>query len=223
MVTALPSQPAAIDAVIFDYNGVIGLQPTASMWGELAELAGWRADRLVHFQTAFWSAREPYDSGDSDDTDFWTAVLGRRPGPELLIRLRTVDTALWTRTDHRVVALLHQVRQADLPMVLLSNAPHSVGDALDDSDWRPLMTDALYSARLGMNKPHPDTYRNALAATGVRDPVRVLFIDDRADNCHAAAELGLRTLHYTGIPADVERHLALRTATADTPARQLIS
>ncbi|MEV6254297.1 HAD family phosphatase [Nocardia sp. NPDC051911] len=214
MITALPHQSVELDAVIFDYNGVIGLQPTVPMWSELAELAGWHADQLELFQNVFWSAREPYDSGDFDDADFWTTVLGHRPDPELLTQLRAVDTALWTRTDDRVVALLHHARRADLPMVLLSNAPHPVGDALDASDWRTLMTDALYSARLGMNKPHPDTYRNALAATGVRDPSRVLFVDDRADNCQAAASLGLRTLHYTGSPTDIEAHLRVTTIAA---------
>ncbi|WP_036507024.1 HAD family hydrolase [Nocardia aobensis] len=216
MVSPLSHSPADIDAVIFDYNGVIGLQPTTPMWSDLAELAGWRTDDLTHFQTTFWSAREPYDSGEFDDTDFWAAVLGRRPEPVLLTRLREVDTALWTRTDHRVVTLLQQARRAGLPMVLLSNAPHPVGDALDASEWRGLMTDALYSARLGMNKPHPDTYRNALAATGIHDPSRVMFIDDRPDNCEAAAQLGLRTLHYTGSPAELEKHL-------DFPAGRLIS
>lgn len=214
MVSALSHSSTDLDAVIFDYNGVIGLQPTTRMWSGLAELAGWRTEDLTHFQTAFWSAREPYDSGEFDDTDFWTAVLGRRPEPVLLTRLRAVDTALWTRTDHRVVGLLHRARQADLPMVLLSNAPHPVGDALDASDWRGLMTDALYSARLGMNKPHLDTYRNALAATGVGDPGRVMFIDDRPDNCEAAARLGLRTLHYTGSPADIERQLGTKSVAA---------
>ncbi|RDI43248.1 HAD-IA family hydrolase [Nocardia mexicana] len=213
MVIALSHQPAELDAVIFDYNGVIGLQPTLPQWIGLADLARWHPHRLERFQTAFWSARESYDSGESGDADFWTEVLGRRPTPELLTRLRAVDTTLWTRTDDRVVALLHRARRADLPMVLLSNAPHPVSDALDASDWRPLMTDALYSARLGMNKPHLDTYRNALAATGVRDPGRVLFVDDRADNCRAAAHLGLRTLHYTGTPADIEHHLRLTTVT----------
>ncbi|MGW0178300.1 HAD-IA family hydrolase [Nocardia sp. NPDC003345] len=208
----MTNQPTPPDAVIFDYNGVIGLQPTAPGWAGLAALARWDADRRGPFQDAFWSAREPYDSGDSDDSVFWTAVLGHCPELELLTRLRITDTALWTRTDDRVVALLHRVRQLGLPMVLLSNAPHPVSDALDDSDWRPLMTEALYSARLGMNKPHPGTYLNALAATGVSDPGRVLFIDDRADNCRAAADLGLRTLHYTGLPERIGAHFGLDAA-----------
>ncbi|MGW4774811.1 hypothetical protein ACWEO2_43140, partial [Nocardia sp. NPDC004278] len=114
VVTALPHQPAELDAVIFDYNGVIGLQPTVPMWSRLAELAGWHADQLGLFMNAFWSAREPYDSGEFDDTEFWTTVLGHRPEPELLTRLRAVDTTLWTRTDERVVALLHHARRADL-------------------------------------------------------------------------------------------------------------
>ncbi|MFD8535128.1 HAD family hydrolase [Streptomyces rubrogriseus] len=47
-------------------------------------------------------------------------------------------------------------------------------------------------------------------ATGVRDPQRVLFVDDRADNCHTARRLGLRTLHYISRPADL-------TATLQSP------
>lgn len=196
-----------LDAVIFDFNGVIGLQPTVPMWRELAELAGLHADDIDLFQNTFWSAREPYDSGEFDDADFWTAVLGRCPQVTQLARLRAVDTALWTHTDDRVVAVLHRIHQAGLPMVLLSNAPHPVSDALDAADWRGILSDALYSARLGLNKPHPDTYRKALAATGVQDPGRVLFVDDRADNCQAAAQLGLQVLHYTGTPTDIEARL----------------
>ncbi|WP_280229670.1 HAD-IA family hydrolase [Nocardia cyriacigeorgica] len=196
-------QQTALDAVIFDYNGVIGRQPTPDMWGELAELAGWPADRHTGFQSAFWSAREPYDSGSFDDAGFWSAVLGHRPAPAQLVRLRAVDAAMWTHTDNRVVELLYRIRRTGLPIVLLSNAPHPVSEALDAAAWRALMDDALYSCRLGMNKPHPDTYRKALAATGAGDPAAVLFIDDRADNCAAAAQVGLRTLHYTGSPMEI--------------------
>ncbi|THC47373.1 hypothetical protein E7X58_28115 [Streptomyces sp. A1499] len=52
-------------------------------------------------------------------------------------------------------------------------------------------------------EPDPAVYQHAMNATGTADPHRVLFVDDRADNCHAAGRLGLRTLHYTGRPADL--------------------
>lgn len=135
-------------------------------------------------------------------------MLGHHPGPRWLRTLRDADTAMWTRTDPRVLDILYRARAAGLPMVLLSNAPAHLSDVLDDTDWRrELMTDALYSARLGLCKPDPAAYEHALAATGVTDPGRVLFVDDREDNCRAAAELGLRTLHYTGQPTHLERQL----------------
>ncbi|MFF7899687.1 HAD-IA family hydrolase [Streptomyces sp. NPDC088817] len=199
---------AALDAVILDYNGVIGLQPTRSQWLRLARTASWPEDDLTGFQRAFWSAREPYDAGQLSDMAYWAKILGAHPGPRLLRELRAADTDMWTATDDRVLDVLHRTHQAGLPMVLLSNAPHHLSDVLDTTDWcRHLITRALYSARLETCKPASDAYRHALAATGASDPQRVLFIDDRADNCHAARSLGLRALHYTGQPETLETAL----------------
>ena len=202
----------ALDAVILDYNGVIGLQPIADQWCHLADLAN-RSDDIASFQNAFWSAREAYDAGQLSDLAYWARVLGYHPGPRMLRELRAADTAMWTRVDHRVVSVLRRAHQLGLPMVLLSNAPHPLSDVLDTHDWcRELMTRALYSARLQVCKPAPAAYRQALDATGAADPQRVLFVDDRADNCRAAARLGLRTLHYTGQSADLQAALLPRTS-----------
>lgn len=135
-------------------------------------------------------------------------MLGHHPGARWLRTLLAADTAMWTRTDPRVLDILYRARAAGLPMVLLSNAPAHLSDVLDATNWRrDLMSDALYSARLGLCKPDSAAYEHALAATGVADPGRVLFVDDREDNCRTAAELGLRALHYAGQPADLEHQL----------------
>ncbi|MGW4021578.1 HAD-IA family hydrolase [Streptomyces sp. NPDC005009] len=93
---------------------------------------------------------------------------------------------------------MHHTHDSGLPLVLLSNAPRHLSDVLDRHDWRRLMTHAFCSARLQVCKPDPAAYQHAMNATGAADPDRVLFVDDRADNCHAARRLGLRTLLYTG-------------------------
>jgi putative hydrolase of the HAD superfamily len=197
-----------VDAVILDYNGVIGRQPTLGQWQHFARLAGWPDGDLASLQHAFWNAREPYDAGQLSDLAYWAKVLGYHPGPRLLRELRTADTAMWTHTDPHVLDILYRARTVGLPMVLLSNAPHFLSDVLDATDWRrALMTDAVYSARVGVCKPDPAAYERALGVTGVADPGHVLFVDDREDNCRAAAEMGLRTLHYTGQPADLEQQL----------------
>ncbi|MGX4693763.1 HAD family hydrolase [Streptomyces sp. JNUCC 63] len=210
-MTITPETPD-LDAVILDYNGVIGLQPEAKQWQHLAHLAAWPDNDIATFQSAFWSAREAYDAGQLSDLAFWARVLGQHPGPRMLRELRAADTAMWTTTDDDVLAVLRHAHRSGLPMVLLSNAPHPLSDVLDTTDWcRELMTRALYSARLEACKPDPVTYQHALEATGASDPRRVLFIDDRADNCRAAQDLGLRTLHYTGRSADLAAALVHRT------------
>ncbi|MFK0120081.1 HAD family hydrolase [Streptomyces sp. NPDC090994] len=198
-----------LDAVILDYNGVIGLQPTTSQWHRLARTALWPEDDLPAFQHAFWNARTAYDAGRLSDLAYWAQVLGHHPGARRLRELRDADTDMWTAADHRVVEILHRAHRAGLPLVLLSNAPGHLGDVLDRQDWRPLMTQALYSARLQVCKPDPAAYQHAMDTSGAADPQRVLFVDDRADNCHTARRLGLRTLHYTARPADLAAALHL--------------
>ncbi|BBC30755.1 hypothetical protein SGFS_020490 [Streptomyces graminofaciens] len=214
-MTTTSLTPTGVDALIIDYNGVIGKQPTSLMWTRLADIAEWPNRQLDSFQDACWAPRNAYDAGELSDLAYWSKVLGHHPGPRWLRTLRAADTAMWIRTDERVLDILRRARATALPMVLLSNAPHFLSDVLDATDWRrELMTDALYSARLGLCKPDRAVYEHALAATGIADPARVLFIDDRADNCQAAAELGLRALHYTGQPADLEEQLLPADPTA---------
>ncbi|MFI6019102.1 HAD family hydrolase [Streptomyces sp. NPDC051287] len=211
-MTHTSDSPTGVDALILDYNGVLGTQPTTSMWTHLADLAEWPGRHLPSFQDAFWAPRNAYDAGELSDLAYWAKVLGHHPGPRWLRTLRAADTAMWLRTDPHVLDTLHRARRARarLPMVLLSNAPAHLSDTLDATAWRrELMTDALYSARLGRCKPDPAAYEQALAATGVPDPRRVLFVDDRADNCQAAARLGLRTLHYTGSAGALREALAV--------------
>ncbi|KUO04579.1 HAD family hydrolase [Streptomyces caeruleatus] len=207
-MTTPATSPTAVDAVIIDYNGVIGRQPSTLMWRCLAALAEWPADQLDSFRDAFWAPREAYDAGELSDLAYWAKVLGHHPSPRWLRTLIAADTAMWTGTDPFVLDTLYLARAEGLPMVLLSNAPAHLSNVLNATDWRrELMDDALYSARLGLCKPDPAAYEHALAATGVDDPSRVLFVDDREDNCQAAAELGLRTLHYTGQLADLAQEL----------------
>ncbi|WP_369174319.1 HAD family hydrolase [Streptomyces sp. R28] len=207
-MTRTSASPTGVDAVILDYNGVLGRQPAPAMWTRLADLAEWPHRHIPSFQDAFWTPRNAYDAGELSDLAYWAKVLGHHPGPRWLRTLIAADTAMWTRTDPFVLDALYGARATGLPMVLLSNAPAHLSTVLDATDWRrELIDDALYSARLGLCKPDPAAYEQALAATGVDDPSRVLFVDDREDNCQAAAELGLRTLHYTGQLADLQQQL----------------
>ncbi|MGW3308187.1 HAD-IA family hydrolase [Streptomyces sp. NPDC001073] len=204
--------PSPFEAVILDHNGVTGVQPDIGQWEHLAALAGWPAARLSEFQELFWRRREAYDAGAVSTPEFWTGMVrGARPLNDAFVEeLSAMDVSMWIRTDPAVLDALYATRSAwNVPMVMLSNAPLCVADALDRSPWRrDLMSAAVFSARLGLTKPDRGAYEAALEAAGGPDPRRTLFVDDRRDNCDAAAALGLATLHYQGDAADLARRLS---------------
>ncbi|MFD4574736.1 HAD family hydrolase [Streptomyces sp. NPDC058417] len=201
-----------LDAVILDYNGVIGRQPGPAQWNRLAELAGWHPHETRAFQQAFWQQREPYDQGIATTHTFWSPLLrnGRTApaGSTLLAALGRADIDMWTTTDPAVLELLRTAHTTGLRLVLLSNAPEPLANALDDAEWcATLFSRTVYSARIGVNKPDRRAYEAALEAAGVPHPARTLFVDDRLDNVEAAEQLGLQALHYTGDPAALARRI----------------
>ena len=58
---------------------------------------------------------------------------------------------------------------------------------------------------MGTAKPDPAIYMQTAEALKTA-PRNILFIDDRAENIAAAAELGMQTVHYT-THADFEREM----------------
>ncbi|SNT34028.1 HAD-IA family hydrolase [Actinacidiphila glaucinigra] len=202
---------SAFEAFVFDYNGVIGVQPPPEAWERLAQLAGWPADRTPQFMQAFWARRSGYDAGVITSAQFWSSGLVLRTDRtfgDLLPELIATDTAMWTEVDPAVIHLLRAAHRAGARLTLLSNAPHTVADAIDVAEWScSLMSRTIYSARIGLNKPHRGAYEAALAAAGWPDPASTLFIDDRSENCAAAAQLGIQTLHYTGKLGELAQHL----------------
>jgi FMN hydrolase / 5-amino-6-(5-phospho-D-ribitylamino)uracil phosphatase len=105
-------------------------------------------------------------------------------------------------------ALVTELHARGVEMHALSNYPR----------WYELIEDAVrlsrfvawtfVSCRTGLRKPDPRAFRFALAALGLRAP-EVVFVDDRADNCRVAADLGLVALHFRSADA-LEPDLAAR-------------
>jgi putative hydrolase of the HAD superfamily len=215
-VTAIDIEtPRPYDAIILDYNGVIGQMPTKEDWARLAQLCGWPAERVSAFQKAFWANRDAYDEGRITTGQFWSPLLraaGRRGSALLLSELEAADMAMWSVPDDGVLVLLRRLQQEQgVPMVLLSNAPAPLAEVLDRTAWRAeLMQQSVYSAHIGCNKPAPRAYQAALVAAGSPHPGRTLFVDDREANCAAAAALGMATHHFRGDLAALAAALRLQ-------------
>jgi putative hydrolase of the HAD superfamily len=67
-----------------------------------------------------------------------------------------------------------------------------------------LIDGAVYSSEIDWTKPHPGAFRAAMAALGISDPGRCVFVGDRPwDDIHGAKSLGMRgvLLPNSDVPA----------------------
>ena len=94
-----------------------------------------------------------------------------------------------------MVAFIHDLRAAGIPIAILTNNVREFRDA-----WWPLMDfatvfDAIVdSHEVGMRKPNPAIYHHTMDLIGAV-PARTAFLDDLLANVHAASALGMHGVH----------------------------
>ncbi len=113
-----------------------------------------------------------------------------------------------THADPDAVPLLEALRARGIRVGVLSNTlwPRTHHEAVFERDGLLHLIDgAVYSSELPVGKPHLDAFQAALAAVGVADPSRAVFVGDRAwDDVHGAQQAGMRAIlvPHSAIPDD---------------------
>lgn len=183
-----------ITHLLVDYGEVMSKPQPVQALQDLAHLAGMPADELG---PRYWQYRPAYDRGQTPN-DYWSTVLRRTLASEdpLLAELVATDVRGWLHLNSPTLRVLFDSTLAGIHLALLSNAPHPQADALDGCSWARLFAHRLYSCRLGIAKPDPSIFEQALDTIGAT-PEQTLFIDDQPANTRAAGRLGLRTLTFS--------------------------
>jgi HAD superfamily hydrolase (TIGR01509 family) len=91
--------------------------------------------------------------------------------------------------------LLEDLRARGVPMHALSNYPRWY--ALIERELRlsRYLSWTFVSCKTGVRKPQREAYAIAAGHLGV-SPERCIFVDDRKDNCDAAAAFGMRAIEF---------------------------
>jgi len=185
--------------IVFDYGEVISTRTAA-----LPTLASMLGASVERFDEAYWTARDPYDRGQSD-LDYWRSIgdaLGVSVSPSLAAALTEVDTEGWLQPDPESLALLDEL--SDLPLALLSNAPSSFGRAVEEQGWAENFRHLVFSGDLGVAKPDPEIWA-ALARRLETTPENCVFFDDRQSNIDGALAAGMGGMLWLGaVPAREE-------------------
>lgn len=191
-----------IDAVLFDFGGVITAFSPFTALGELGAEAG--VDPAVVLEHLIGPYHEDTDHafhrmerGEISAADWFMATLPVMA--ELGIELDISKLAGMFRTlgIHDVVVERIGALKADgyLTAIVTNNVREG------SAEWRAMLdVDALFdvvidSSAVGIRKPHPAIYRLALEELGGVEPGRAVFLDDHEGNVAGARAVGLHAVH----------------------------
>ena len=205
MAAARPG-PGEVDALLFDFGGVlieISFDRVFARWADLAGVeVGTIKSRFRHGESYqrhergelahpayFQSLREELGIGltDAQFAEGWNQVFGAE--------------------FEETVALLHRLRER-VALHLFSNT-----NPFHYDYWRVRYAKALepfermfISCEMGARKPHREAFERVAAEIGVA-PRRILFFDDTVDNIEGARAAGMHAVHVRS-PADVHAAVA---------------
>jgi putative hydrolase of the HAD superfamily len=193
------------DVVLFDLFGVIACHQSPAARDTLTAIAD---ASVPAFWDVYWRLRAPYDRGQVTGAEYWRQVaseLGTVFDQDRVTALIRADVASWSAVDDDMVALIDEAAASGVRLALLSNIPEDLAAHYErhHNRWLRHFELLAFSCRTGQAKPDREAYLWCCRKLGLA-PDRVLVIDDRAENVHAAGRLGLHTHLFTS-PAATAR------------------
>ena len=186
-----------MDAVLLDLYDTIA----RTHWGQLsdritAELGVNKADLFRAYElTRAARGVGTYESAEGDMTAIVEAA-GVDPDPALVARLLDMERA-FTETGVELyedsLPVVRELRARGTKTALISNCSHSTRPIVDRLGLDEEFDEILLSFELGIHKPDPGIYREALRRLGGVGPERSVFVDDQPPYCDGAAVLGIET------------------------------
>ncbi len=213
-----------MDAVLLDLYDTIA----RTHWGQLsdritAELGVNKADLFRAYElTRAARGVGTYESARGDMTAIVEAA-GVDPDPALVARLLDMERA-FTETGVELyedsLPVVRELRARGTRTALISNCSHSTRPIVDRLGLDEEFDEVLLSFEVGIHKPDPGIYREALRRLGDVAPERSVFVDDQPPYCDGAAVLGIETFLIDrsgdGTP-DLNGHRVIRDLRALLP------
>jgi len=189
-----------IEAVLFDFSGVL----TTSPWAHMAALgaeAGVDGDVVLELLIGPYEEDTDhpwhrFERGEITAIDYGIDLVGRAEAAGIAIDFTKLRSLLRDLEIHEVVLdKIRVLRGIGYRTGLITN---NVREASDE--WRALVPiDDLFdvvvdSSAVGMRKPNPAIYRHALELLGGIASERAVFLDDSPGNVIGAQRAGLHAI-----------------------------
>lgn len=133
--------------------------------------------------------------GPEGDMAAIVEAAGFDPSPALIDRLVSMEREF---TEHGVdlwedsLPVVAELRQRGVKTALVSNCSHSTRGIVERLGLVDAFDEVILSFEVGLRKPDPAIYREALRRVDV-EPDRAVFVDDQQEYCDGAASIGIAT------------------------------
>ena len=186
-----------IRQLLFDMDDVLCAYHVDIRIAALAEITGKAADSI---RASIWETDflEQSDRG-AYSAQAYLEEFGRRLDYPLSRAEWVAARKAAMPPFHDVLGLVGRVKKR-LPVALLTNNDHLLGDTLDEvfPDLIPLFGDAIFvSARIGAAKPDAACFMHCCTALKVA-ATETFFTDDLVENVAGARRAGLIAHHFDG-------------------------
>lgn len=187
-----------IDTVVFDLDGVIRHWDDGTTDASAQELgvaagaiaaAAFAEPRFGDAMTGVLTAAEWAEGIGAE----LAADCGADPAEVAAVWLASP----WT-VDDAVVELIARLQAADVRLALFSNATDLLEDHVAEMGLSERFAVIGNSWRIGAAKPAAESYAAVADLLGC-DPVRTLFVDDRAENVAGAVDAGWHAVQMLGV------------------------
>lgn len=185
----------AVDAVIFDFGGVLAEEGFFDGFKAIAQRHGMDPGGLA--ETAVDVVRGGgFVEGRASEQDFWEEFKHRTGIAETDAALREEILSRFTLRPY-MFDVVDKLRRGGYKVAVLSDQTNWL-EELDAAHGIYRRFDlVLNSFRIGKTKKDPSLFDETVRALNV-EPDRTLFVDDFEGHIRRAQSRGLRTIHYTG-------------------------
>lgn len=185
-----------MEAIIFDYGGVLCFHPPDEQIDALAAQCGVSREEFLQ---AYWGLRVPYDRGDFDGAGYWRRFgeqVGRGYSDAQISTFIAADIQFWISMDARMIGWLRALRTVGIKLGLISNLPRELGEHLRAHTHLFQMFDHVtLSYEQRTVKPDASIYHECVQGLGVA-AAEALFLDDKQPNVAGAQAAGLQSLVF---------------------------
>jgi len=185
-----------VDAALLDLYDTVA----RTRWHELSDrIAGELDVDLAALYRAYNLTRDDRSVGAFDGQEGDMAAIVEAAGfassPELIGTLVALERAfaetgveLWEDS----LPVVRELRARGVKTALVSNCSHSTRGIVDRLGLDEAFDEVILSFELGLRKPDPAIYREALRRLGA-EPEQAVFVDDQPEYCDGAAAIGIET------------------------------